>query len=209
MLPLQIQRRLANPSKLERDFMNFLELANAPVDQSKTIAESVLYDAKLVTGQSRVSFFTGEFDPALSNLEGSYIRPSSEHFLIYGIIGYFTPKGIEGTDVGNKKFKWTKGFNSSDINEDQSPGSPFQYFNVSVTVNSVQLLKNVPSQDFDSEVKISSESGGLLLNQPILWQGETQLELTITTADPSLTFPGVPGEEEFFIRFDLLGLQLI
>ncbi len=209
MLPLQIQRRLANPSKLERDFMNFLELANAPVDQSKTIAESVLYDAKLVTGQSRVSFFTGEFDPALSNLEGSYIRPSSEHFLIYGIIGYFTPKGIEGTDVGNKKFKWTKGFNSSDINADQSPGSPFQYFNVSVTVNSVQLLKNVPSQDFDSEVKISSESGGLLLNQPILWQGETQLELTITTADPSLTFPGVPGEEEFFIRFDLLGLQLI
>ena len=209
MLPLQIQRRLANPSKLENDFMRFLELANAPVDQSKTIAESVLYDAKSVTGQSRISFFTGDFDPALSNLEGSYIRPSSEHFLIYGIIGYFTPKGIENADVVNKKFRWTKGFNSADINGDLSPILPIQYFNVDVIVNSVQLLKNVPSQDFDSEVKTTSEGGGLLLNQPILWQGQTQLELVVTTADPSLTFPGVVGEEEFFLRFDLLGLQLI
>lgn len=209
MLPLQIQRRLANPSKLERDFMRFLELANAPVDASKTIAESVLYDAKLVTGQSRVSFFTGEFNSALSNLEGSYIRPSSEHFLIYGIIGYFTPKGIEGTAGSQGKITWTKGFNSGGINADNSPQLPFQYFNVDVTVNSVQLLKNVPSQDFDAEVKTTSEGGGLLLNQPILWQGQTQLELVVTTSDPSLTFPGTIGEEEYYLRFDLLGLQLI
>ena len=89
MLPLTIQKRLASPGKLENEFLNFLRKANAPIDQSKTIAYQVLTDSKLTGGQNNVEFFTGDFVQNRTNIDGSYIRPSSEHFLIYGIRGYY------------------------------------------------------------------------------------------------------------------------
>ena len=62
MLPLQIQKRFANPGKLENDFMNYITKANLPVQQSKTIATQVLYDAKQVSTFQSVEFFTGKFN---------------------------------------------------------------------------------------------------------------------------------------------------
>ena len=56
MLPLSIQKRFAQPGKLEAEFLNYLRQANAPIDQSKTIAYEVLYQGEkyFIVSQSSI-----------------------------------------------------------------------------------------------------------------------------------------------------------
>ena len=52
----------------------------------------------------------------------------------------------------------------------------------------------------------------MFLDQPLLWQGQTELKLTVETNDPSVNFDSasaVPIGTAQYIRFDLFGLGLI
>ena len=203
MIPLQIQKRFANPGKLENDFMNYLSKANLPVQQSKTIATQVLYDAKRVDTFQSIEFFTGNFQQNLTNIEGDFVRPASEHFLIYGIMASFC-EFRNGATSGD--FPWIKGFTSQGpFNDNQFV--PFQNAQVSIEVNSVRYLKYVPTTEWDTETKDKS-SGWCYLNTPILWPGQTQLKLTLETNDNSIIFPA-QQDSQTFVRFDLYGIGLI
>jgi len=206
MLPLQIQKRLASPGKLENEFLNYLRKANAPIDQSKTIAYNVLYDTKETTGESTVDLFTGSFNQALTNIEGSYIRPASEHFLIYGIRGYYQEN--IAIPLTNNALPMNRGFTNL-LNFNETNQQPYANSQLSIQVNSVRLNKYLPLTEFDN-TETAGNRGTMYLDQPILWQGQTELKATIETNDPSIVFPGSASDDVgSFIRLDLFGLALI
>jgi len=203
-LPIQIQKRFANPGKLENDWMNYLEKANLPVTQSKSIAMQVLYDAKRVDGFQSIEFFTGNFDATLTNIEGDFVRPMSEHFLIYGIMASYCT--VSDADAADGKFDWVKGFTTQAQFTD-TPTFPFQNAQVSIMTNSVRYMKYIPTTEWDGELATDS-NGVLKLNTPILWSGNTSLKLTLQTNDLNIIFPLDEGNKTF-VRFDLIGLGLI
>lgn len=198
MLPLSIQKRLANPSQLERQFLNYLRMANAPIDQSKTISYEVLYHGLSVAGQTQSDFFTGQLTQNQTNIRGSFVRPQSEHFLIYGIRGY---QAI-AEEVVNFNVPWKKGFTSTDATAD-TPEGTLVNAQMSIEVNSVRMSKYIPLTEFDNELTTGTR-GTILLDQPILWQGQTSMKLVCQSNDPATTFL-----ENQYLRFDLLGLGLI
>jgi len=80
---------------------------------------------------------------------------------------------------------------------------------MSVQVNSVRMLKYIPLTEFDN-VLTTKDRGTMILDQPILWQGQTELKMTIETNDPATTLGNInQGEPAQYMRFDLLGLGLI
>lgn len=206
MLPLSIQKRFAQPGKLEAEFLNYLRQANAPIDQSKTIAYEVLYHGLDVSNQSSVDFFTGALTQNQTNIRGSFVRPQSEHFVIYGIRGY-QYQNAEGP-VSNFCVPWAKGFVTTSFSDDASDCSLVNA-QMSVQVNSVRMLKYIPLTEFDN-VLTTKDRGTMILDQPILWQGQTELKMTIETNDPATTLGNIGGGEPAqYMRFDLLGLGLI
>ena len=204
MIPIQIQKRFANPGDLERNFMNYIDKANLVVSASKTIALQCLYDCKSVNNFQSVDFFTGNFDPLRTNIEGDFVRPSSEHFLIYGIMASVARPS--DADSANGKFQWIKGFTTAQRFGD-TPEVPFQNALVSIEVNSVRYLKFIPTTEFDGELG-TKMNGYCFLNTPILWPGQQSLRLTLQTNDQSILFPNTPGQQTV-VRFDLFGIGLI
>jgi len=202
MLPLSIQKRFAQPGKLEQEFLNYLRKANAPIDQSKTIAYEVLYHGLNVTGQSQADFFTGALVQNQTNIRGSFVRPQSEHFVIYGIRGY---EFNQEEEVTNFCVPWEKGFTATDFT---GPKSDCTLVNaqLSIMINSVRMLKYIPLTEFDN-VLTTKDRGTMILDQPLLWQGMTEAKLTIETNDPATTLGGGIGQQ--YLRFDFLGLGLI
>ena len=206
MIPLQIQKRFANPGQLENDFMNYLSKANLPVQQSKTISTQVLYDAKRVDGFQSVEFFTGNYNALNTNIEGDYVRPASEHFLIYGIMGSFA-NPVPDANVTNGQYDWVKGFTTTNAFADTQQ-IPLQNAQVSIEINSVRYNKYIPTTEWDGELKTDA-SGWCYLNTPILWPGQTSLTLTLETNAQNITFPQPAQGSQTFVRFDLYGIGLI
>jgi len=100
-----------------------------------------------------------------------------------------------------------KGFTSQQNSSDK-PEAPFQNAYMSISVNSVRMLKKVPISEFDNEM-INREKGTMFLDQPILWEGQTELKMRVETNDGNNVFPGAVGEDKSYLRFDLLGIGLI
>jgi len=207
MLPLSIEKRISQPGLLERQFLNYLREANAPIDQSKSIAYEVLFDVKKSTAQNNVELFTGQLDQAYTNIRGTYVRPQSEHFLIYGIRGYKEDDTIEQPFVPLANIPMQKGFSSNDGFVDK-PVAPYSLATLSISVNSVRMSKKIPLTEFDNFM-VNKERGTVYLDQPILWEGQTELKLRVETNDSNNVFPGIAGENESYLRFDLLGIGLI
>lgn len=194
MLPKEIIKRINNPGGFEEEFINYLKVSKAPINQDKTIAYQVLSDARPVpVGSSVVKYFTGTFNQVNTNIQtGSYVRPESEHFLIYGIRAYY---GIGATP---DLVTWSRG--------GWIGSGAFYNSVINLVCNSVQYLKNVPVDQFEPDTD-ASENGGratLWLDEPILWEGQTELVLEQSTKDPA-------GYQTLTacMRFDLVGIGLI
>jgi len=193
MLPVEIAARLKFPGRIEKAFLNYLEKSGAKVNQSKTIASQILYHQKETLGQNSVDFFTGQSIGDDTNINGSFIRPESEHFVIYAIKCYLTDNG--GTPTADRVYE--NGILGNALLVDAvNLNAVF-----SLTVNSVRLLKNVPLTEFDA-LSVTETAGYLLLNEPILWEGQTELKLNVK-AKPGETF----NDES--LRFELIGMGLI
>jgi hypothetical protein len=193
MLPKEIIKRFLHPGQMEKDFMNYLKKSKAKVNQDKTLATNVLYHAvPVVTGDVQAQFFTGQYINTNTNIDGgSFVRPESEHFLIYAIRLY---NGDAAQPIDSN---YTRGGNSSSTGLSNAV--------VSLVCNSVQELKNVPLDQFDTDLYASAGQwrGTLLLDEPILWEGQTELEMTLRTKDPA----GFSIDQA--LRFDLVGIGLI
>lgn len=192
MLPIEMAARLKNPGLIEKQFLQYLKDSGAKVTQSKTIASQILYHQKDLTGLNSTEFFTGEKVNGMSNINGSFVRPESEHFVIYGIRCLYAEEASPLPDT-----IYNNGILSNLVLSGPVPvNSVF-----SMTVNSIRVLKNVPLTEFDS--LSTDETGGFfLLNEPVLWMGQTELKIALN-AKPGQTYAGEN------IRFELLGIGLI
>lgn len=190
MLNKEMISRFINPGQTERNFLNYLKESKAKISQSKTIAKQVLNNSKYAGAVNTVTFFTGEPVPVETNVTGSFERPESEHFLIYGIRFYSTSKDFRIVNAN----PFVRGYT------DLTP----QINNaiVNVECNSIRVLKNVPMDKFSFVNTSSNNLGTMLLDEPILWQGQQELLITISTKDGS-NFGDVS------LRFDLVGIGLI
>ena len=137
-----------------------------------------------------VSFFTGEPIPIETNVTGSFERPESEHFLIYGIRFYSSIKDFKTSPSAI----FVRG--NTDISPEVNNAI------VNVECNSIRVLKNVPMDKFSFVNTSSNNLGTMLLDEPILWQGQQELLVTISTKDGS-------NFDDVSLRFDLVGIGLI
>lgn len=206
-LATQTSSRLANPGLFENQIRNYFRASNNVVQQSKTIADRQIFDAKSCDGLTEVTLFSGSYNQAVTNLEGSYVRPSSEHVIVYGI-RVFTDNGTDQSTFSQGDCVWQKGFttgNNPIATGDINSEIPAPAINVSLTCNGVVYLNDVWGMDMDSDIATMSR-GTLYLNNPIVWPGQTSLELTFSLQQSS---NGVTYPSNYSLRADLLGVGLI
>ncbi len=201
----QVSSRLANPGLFEQQIKNYFRASNNIVQQDKTIADRIIYDAKSVDAQSSVEFFTGTYNQFLTNLEGSYVRPASEHIIIYGI-AFYTDNGTADDQVETGNAVWQEGFttgNNPIATGDSTSELPAPHLDVSLTCNGVVYLNDVWGMDWDSDLATYSR-GKLLLNNPIVWPGQTQLTVEVKLGEEGTKFPA-----KYSIKCELISVGLI
>ncbi len=213
----QVSSRLANPGLFEDQIRNYFRASNNVVQQSKTIADRPIYDAKNCDALTEVSLFTGSYNQTVTNLEGSYVQPSSEHVIIYGI-QFHTDNGTSAANFAGGQCVWQKGFTTGNNpiftpttaaqpatgagTADIDSEIPAPALNVTLQTNGVVYLRDVWGGDWDSDL-ITQARGTLYLNVPVIWAGQTSLEVTVATQDGS-AFPS-----NYNIRCELMGIGLI
>ena len=188
MLPEAIRKRFANPGDLEREFLNYLEEAGLEINQSKTIAQVNYYHQQAVT-QDVVQFFNNNYTAALTNIEGnSFVRPESEHVVIYAIrvssnVGGASPDGVFYTPgiLGN---------------------GPLDNAVISINNNKVTDLNVYPMGEALDNLT-TKDQGLILLDEPIIWAGQTTLILSLK----KLTALAYTTNTN--VRFSLIGIGLI
>ena len=203
----QTSSRLANPGLFENQIRNYFRASNNVVQQSKTIAGRQIFDAKNCDGATEVTLFSGTYNQEVTNLEGSYVRPSSEHVIIYGI-RVFTDNGTTTANFNAGDCVWQKGFttgNNPIATGDTSSELPAPAINVTLVCNGVVYLQSVWGMDMDSDIGTMAR-GVLFLNNPIVWPGQTSLELTFSLQQSSI---GSVYPANYSVRADLLGVGLI
>ncbi len=205
MLPLEIERRIEQPGLLENQFIQYLQAGNYPIDQSKSIGYEVLTHYLDVSGRTNASFFTGTFVQAQTNIRGSFVRPQGEHFVIYGIRLYHTT--YDGA-VDTQFITWQKASYVQTNFAGAPLAQPFSNCVYSIINNGVQELKNMPFLMHDNTL-VTDERGTLLINQPIVWSGNTELSFNIRTNSPANVFAGSPPTDSTLLRVDLVGIGLI
>jgi len=201
----QISSRLANPGLFEQQIKNYFRASNNIVQQDKTIADRIIYDAKNVDALDSVQFFTGTYNQNLTNLEGSYVRPASEHVIIYGI-AFYTDNGTSKANVEAGSAVWQEGFttgNNPIATGDINSEVPAPHLDVSLTCNGVVYLNDVWGMDWDSDLATYSR-GKLLLNNPIVWPGQTQLTVEVVLGEDGTKFP-----TNYSIKCELISVGLI
>lgn len=188
MLKKQMIQQFMTPKKIQRAFINYLAKNEAKINQDKTIAYTVLNDARNIGGERVVDFFTGQNLPIATNIEGDFVRPESEHLLIYKIRLYVAP----GDDL-----------ETANYNRGSSGNIAYNNSVIDVYNNGVRMLKNIPIADFIQENTSSiNDRGTLTLDEPILWQGQTPFLIQLKDKSGLTYATGV-------IRFDLVGIGLI
>lgn len=176
--------QIKNPGKLQEQFIKYLEAAGLPIDNSKTIAAVALYDQRVIAGTLVTKFFTGTFNPASTNVVGSFVRPQSEHFMITHM------RWAEGSNATINNTNWSQGASSPETKNSR----------ISVLNNSEQELKKYPLLEFLEDLT-TKDKGLITLEEPILWSGQTELDITFeAVTNPTANVNG---------RLTLIGIGLI
>lgn len=187
MLPQEIRRRFKNPGDIELEFLDYLKAAKLPIDNSKSIASVSYYDAKNTNGAGVFTFFgSSPLVSANTNVPGNnFVRPASEHAVIYAI-------RIESAAADVAVATFVPG-DSGDAALNKSV--------FTLTNNGVIEEKNFPISEALSGLT-TRDQGIILLDEPIIWAGQTELSIQIDTKGFAL--PAV-----FATKFKLIGIGLI
>lgn len=205
MLPIEIAQRLKFPGQIEKAFLQYLKRAKLSIDQSKTIASQNLYHRKSITGLNTVQFFTGQYDQNETNVPtGSFLRPASEHFVIYGIKLSAVFTNLPITNVAQQVF--TGGITDS-FTLVSSEVQKLVQSQMNLVVNGIQVLKNMPLSE--SVANITTENQGvILLNEPVIWAGQTEIDLSIA-AKNGVQWGDAGSNFYMGLGVELIGIGLI
>jgi len=179
----QLTFRVKFPHAFQEEFKAFWVDLKAPILQSKVLAELVRYDS-LAVGETN-SYFKGVVTPFNSNMI-QFIPPESEHFLISAI------RIQEGVNADIGTTDWEAGSQSNIIKNAQ----------MTIINNGDTVLQSEPLTQF--EASLTTRDIGLVdLKQPIAWQGQTPLILTVALKPGSV----VPANTN--LRVELIGIGYI
>ena len=179
----QLTFRVKFPMAFQADFRKFWEDIEAPISQSKVLAELVRYDS-LVVGENN-SFFKGVVLPFASNMI-QFIPPESEHFLISSIR---IQEGVSGFVLGTD---WEAGAVSAALKNAQ----------MTIINNGDTVLQSEPLTQF--EASLTTRDIGLVdLKQPIAWIGQTPLLVNVILPAGFL----IPANLN--LRIELIGIGYI
>lgn len=169
--------RLLTPGVFEQAFAVFIQKAKLPINQAKTLMDVSLYDMRVIAGATSVDFFQGNINADFTNLN-NYVRPDTEHIMILAI------RVFTGNDGTINDTDWETG--STNENTKNS--------DITITVNNVTELQDFNLSEAINEVT-TFDRGLIPLSQPILWPGQTELELrwegktsVVPPADENLKF---------------------
>lgn len=188
LIPSLVLQHLSNPANIENLFIQYIKKAGLTITNSKTIAGVGYFHKKnFVAGQNAATFFTGAFSPLETNLPGNgFIRPESEHFLIWGM-------RVETNVVALRDAVWVPGVDSS----------AFLYNTLAtLTTNSEVKLKKFPLSEALSDLTVR-DNGLIPFAEPIFWGGQQELSILVENGDGSLA----PALQ--FMKLTLIGLALI
>ena len=78
---------------------------------------------------------------------------------------------------------------------------------LSFLVNGVQVLKNMPLSESVANIT-TDEQGVILLNEPVIWGGQTEAQITVN-AKPGILYGDVANELFVALGIELIGIGLI
>lgn len=189
-LPLAIRNRFKHPGQAENEFMNYIKKANLPFDNDKTIASVAYYHAVLINSATNAEFFAGNFVANNTNVPGnSFVRPNSEHALIYA----FRVAVGDGTGQNPAEQVYTPG-TGANIDFDNSI--------ITVSNNGTIVLRDFPlSEALDGLT--TRDQGLIMLDEPILWAGQTSMPITWKTKSQ------VGTTDDICLKITAIGLGLV
>lgn len=182
-----LQAMLVNlnaPNGILDSFMAYLEGAGARYDQSKTLAMFCADSKALITNLSSVTLPYGSTN-SLGASNGQY--PASEHFLIFGI------RVLTGTGADPATTAYTAG-----VTDGSTQGSLLNINN-----NGTTVIKDMPLSLFPQSTGTADTNAGYItLVEPILWLGQTTLQVILNQPNPTAVATSN-------IDVQLIGLKLI
>jgi hypothetical protein len=188
MIPAQLARQFRAPKKMEKDFLNYLAAAKLTINQSKSIASIAYYHQLLIDTAPTLNFFTGTLTPEDTNLN-EFVRPESEHAVIYGIR---IAVGDGSTPLASTQ-PYTPGTGNNAAIENST---------ITVTNNNVVVLEDYPLTEA-LESLTTKDDGLILLDENIIWAGQTSLSIRWTSKSAVSETTNLP------LRITLVGIGLI
>ena len=190
LIPSLVIQHLQNPARIEELFIKYIKAAELTIDSSKTIAGIAYYHKRqFVTGQLSVEFFKGDFDSSLTNMPGnSFIRPQSEHSLIWAI-------------------RWESVLDQSVTDNIWLPGVTVSAFlnnlEMTITTNSEVKIKEIPLSEALSDLTVRDD-GVYPLAEPIFWGGQQDFIVEAENGEGL----GAPDDQQN-LKCTLIGMGLI
>ena len=188
MLPIEVQKAVQAPGQIDQMIKKYFQAAKYSIDNDKTLAGTAFFHWKDVAGVSQLDYFTGTYDNQATNMPGqSFIRPQSEHQLIYGL-------RVESAVTPN-----------AGDNSDWQPGSIDAWGKnliMTITSNSVVMVKDYPISEALENLTVR-DNGVIPFAIPFIWGGQEEIKITIKNT------LGNDGAANTFYKLTLIGVGLV
>lgn len=190
LIPSLVLQHLSNPAHLESLFVNYIKKAGLRIDASKTIAGVAYYHkVQFALNATNIKMFSGAYDAAATNMPGnSFIRPQSEHILIWAI------RFESVVALSFKNQLWTPGVGASSF---------LANLNMTVTTNSEVKIKDFPLSEALENLTVRT-NGLIPLAEPIFWGGQQDFVIDLENNENT----GAPDAQQC-LKGTLIGLGLI
>lgn len=188
LIPSLVLASLQNPAHIQELFINYIKKANLTISNSKTIAGVAYYHKKqFAIGQTQDTWFSGPFVQTATNISGgSFVRPESEHLLIWAI-------RVETQINQLLTAIWVPGTTTSAwMNNTQ----------MTITTNSEVKYKKFPLSEALADLTVR-ENGVIPLPEPLFWGGQQELSIVVENGE------AVVAPDKQFMKLTLIGLGLI
>ena len=143
------------------------------IDISKTLGDYCAFDTLGIKGETTLRFFQGQRAVATqTNQPNGFVRQQDEHLIITGI----QLMSSDDTAAAWGAVPFENGVIAPELLD----------ATMDISVNGVVMLKKLPLNNF-LQVAEEAQSGFMQLATPIVWQGQTELALTISIPTASAT----------------------
>ena len=192
MTSAQIIRMLKNPREIYDLLIGLFKAENLAINQEKTLANVEYFDRlHMGTAFSQVFFKGGEATLPRTNL-ASFMKPESEHTLIYAIrimIGVDPSVTVEAVDpdpplspAAVKALAAASVCNPTQwVNLNTVSDPALSAAVLTININGTIVLNSYPLAAFYADVESGDDYSVISLEVPIVWGGQSRLFATIET----------------------------